>query len=313
MIRRAAPLALALALALALLAAGCAASPEIGGSQADHVCGLRPMQELPVTLERNVPLVPGTIGGAPVTLVLDTGADTVLLTAAAARRLGLADSRTIRTITGAGGSSRNYGAQLRDFRIGSLAVPNHTVAVLPRDLPHVGATTPDGLLGVTVLSAFDIDLDLPRGRLTLYGGWLCQGMEGPPWTGAYTPIPAEVSGNGRLSIVVMIDGTPMRALLDTGAQVSVIAADAAARAGVGEQALSASIPAIVQGTGPETVAARVHRFREVQVGNDIFRGPTMMVAERLTQGADVILGMDYLSRRRIWLSFARQRIYVATP
>lgn len=291
-------------LGVLLLLAACAAP-------APQTCGIRPFVQVPVRVVNNVPLVQARINGAAVTLLLDTGAEQVLLTQDAVRRLRLAtDARRPITVRGTGGAVTSFGAQLRDFTLAGLDIPDHTVAVLPYPLPSTVTEPIDGLLGVTVLSAFDIDLDMPGGKMTLYGGLVCPTTAIPPWRTPFAMVPAEVSPRGRISLAMQVGPRAMQAMIDTGTTFTVISTDAALASGATQARLDASPAVTLRGAGPQPVAARLLSFPKVQIGPEVLRDSALIVTDRQGAPVDIILGMDYLGLRRLWLSYARQQVFI---
>ena len=293
-----------------LLLAACA-PPGSGAGGALRTCGIRPFAEVPVAVSQNTPLVQARINGNQVTLLLDTGAERVLLTQDAVRRLGLTidPSRTF-TESGAGGSFSSFAAQVRDFEFAGLTIPDHPVSVLPYALPANASEPVDGLLGVTVLSAFDIDLDLSKRKMTLYGGLVCGDTAIPPWREPYITAPAEVSPRGRMNLQVRVGATTVMALLDTGATGSVITTRAALASGVTAAELAASPNAVMRGIGPQPVTVRQHRFSELQIGPERFANQRLLVTDSSLGPVDMIIGMDYLGGRRLWFSYARKQVFI---
>ena len=104
---------------------------------------------------------------------------------------------------------------------------------------------------------------------------------------------------------------PARALLDTGSGRSVVARSFAARLGVTDTALAAAPPLRLAGLSPQAGEGRFWQFREARIGTERFPGPVMVVADLHDQGFDVLLGMDFLSSHRVWLSYRTRRIFVA--
>ena len=275
-------------------------------------CGIRPRTKLPIEIAAAVPLVKASINGAPARFILDTGSEEVVLTGPAVQRLGLAsDPRRMITTRGAGGESRRPAAIIHAMRLGGLDVPDHLAPVLPRALPLVGGGRPDGLLGVTLLSAFELDLDFPNRALTLYAGRLCPATVVPNWRGRYSTLDAAASVRGRFIVPIRVDGHAMSALIDTGTQTSVMATDAAAVAGVDAAALAHDPRTELRGAGPALVTTHVHVFPEVGLGDAVYHHVPLLVADRVAGNPDVILGMDYLAAHRLWLSYARRRVFIA--
>lgn len=301
-------------LLVSALLAGCAD----GGDNFDYdTCGVRPRAMLPVQMNGNIPLVQATVKDQPGLFVLDTGSVGVVLTAAAMQRFDL-QSDADRTLSGqgVGGVVSAFAGNLRDFKIGGLAVPDHQVEVLPGTSAISSMGIVDGLFGVSVLSVFEVDLDLPRRQVTLYAGRLCPTTVVPPWTFPYSTIDASQSTAGRFIIPVELDGRYLRALIDTGSGRTVVAKDVAYSLGITDAMLQSDRHITMIGTGPDRPTAYAHRFGQMRVGDDTFPGPVLFVADRPDPSVDMILGSDYLAGHRLWLSYARKRVFVeegATP
>src|SRR5579875_1415963 len=152
-------------------------------------------------------------------LILDTGAEETVLTAAAAARLGLRPHyeypRHLHSVSGAVVTGE---ARLKSLAVGNAAAADFIVLVGALALPHVAGVQPAGLLGGDFLSRFDVALDLANGRLALYRPGCA--LLRPPWRGAYTSLPAKRSIDNRLFFPGDLDGRKLFALIDTGAQIS---------------------------------------------------------------------------------------------
>ena len=274
-------------------------------------CGIRPQAEIPLRVVDNIPLVDVRLNGAPATMVLDTGAERTVLTESAARRVGLEfDPRNIQRGAGAGGVVTSFAARVRRMELAGLSIPDHPVLATPHSLGSVGGTPIDGLLPALVLSAFDVDLDLPGRKITLYAGTVCGDTIIPPWSEPFISLPADFSRPPRVNLRVRAGGQELRALLDTGAQGITITARAAASAGVGPAELEAGQPIMVRGVGPTPVQARRVRLPELQIGPETGRNTPVIVTDSGMDRIDMILGMDYLAHRRLWLSYARQQAFI---
>jgi hypothetical protein len=57
---------------------------------------------------------------------------------------------------------------------------------------------------------------------------------------------------------------------------------------------------------------RLHRFSELRIGPDATRDPRIWVASvRVVPIVDMLLGVDWLQSRRVWLSYATRQVFVA--
>ena len=72
-----------------------------------------------------------------------------------------------------------------------------------------------GLLGADFLSPYDLDLDIPAGRLTLYSVAGCAGRF-LPWTGPYAALPAWRPVRNVMTLAMQVGGKTLQAELDSG-------------------------------------------------------------------------------------------------
>ena len=257
------------------------------------------------------------VNGIAATFVLDTGAQRSVVSEAAVRRLGLARDAWIgTTMSGVGGIESRPNADPRSLTLGDVPLVRRTlthdnsltVGVIPRT--RVGTLLIDGMLGRDFLSLFDLDLDVPGRRLTLYQVHDCAGRF-LPWKRGYAAIPVTLEAEYALVVPAAVDGTPLRAVLDSGASASLIGAPGLFRLGL-RQATFADDPAEeVSGLGPRVVTMHQHRFRSLRVADQSIEQPLIWVAPiRLTPIVDMLLGADWLAGRRVWISFSTRQLFV---
>lgn len=279
-------------------------------------CLVRQRAEVPLEIAGTVVLAPVMVNGIPGTFILDTGAAQTVVTPEAVSHFGLAlDEWTATTMRGVGGIERRRNADPRSVELGGVALHRRSLArdatlrvmTLPRNI--LGGRRIDGLLGRDFLSLFDIDLDFSRRMLTLYDVHDCVGRF-LPWTEAYLSVPVENPAESALLVPVALDGVPLRALLDSGASHTLVAAPGMARLGLGLERLRGDPSQIVSGMGPHTVTMWQHRFRDLRIGGETFAGPSFLVAPiQLQPISDMLLGADWLMGRRVWISYATNQLF----
>ena len=265
--------------------------------------------------------VPVAINGAIATMILDTGAQRSILTEAAAHRLNVARDEWVgTTMRGIGGIASRPNADPRTLTLGGVPLVrrtlNHDTSLTVGVIPHTrfGNVVIDGALGRDFLALFDLDLDVPDRRLTLYQ---VRGYGGHflPWQGGYAGVPVSLLDQDAVIVPVTLDGTPLRALLDTGSGSSLVAAPGLFRLGLQLDGF-ANDPAVqVSGAGAHVVTMHRHMFRSLQVGGQATGAPVIWVAPgvHLTPIVDMLLGADWLAERRVWISYATRQLFVATP
>ena len=261
-------------------------------------------------------LTPVMVNGILGTFILDTGAERTVVTPDAVGHLGLVlDEWTATTMRGVGGVERRRNAIPRSVELGGIALRRRSlardatlrVATLP--LNAMGNRRIDGLLGRDFLSAFDLSLDVPHRSLTLYDVRDCSGRF-LPWTDEYLSVPVENPAESALVVPVTLDGVPLRALLDSGASQTLVAAPGMARLALGLDRLDGDPRHIVNGMGPRAVTMWQHRFRALQFGGETFADPVFLVAPiQLNPISDMLLGADWLSGRRVWISYTTSQLF----
>lgn len=285
------------ALALAGLLAACAApSCDPGAGDA-----------LPVTMQRGLPIVQAQVNGTPAPFVLDTGATTSVMLPEGAAQLGLPldPARTTRG-RGVGGSFEAPNVLVNELRLGRRAATALSLPVIAHAQP--GQRVMAGVLGVDVFGRSELEIDMPARRVTLRPPGACAG---PDWSGGYDTIPVRVLPEGWVIVPLRIEGQPVQALLDTGAALSTIRQSVALRLGMPPAVLSGAPAGQVHGAGQNRLDVRPYRFDSVQVGREALRGVTLGVtALPDADPFDMVLGQDYIGARRLWLSYATQRLYV---
>jgi predicted aspartyl protease len=293
-----------------LLALVLAALAGVAAAATAEECRAIRLVELPVTPMGRVPVVLLRANGAPAQFLFDTGAERTIITAATAQRLGIvAHFEYARRMRSLGSAMASGDARLASLGSGGLAMTNFRVLVGPVALPAVGGKPLDGLLGADFLTSFEIDLDLDRRRITLYEPPPCP-ITAPDWRVPFETIKANRSLHDRLFFPVSLDGHVFAALIDTGAQLSAVDAEAAIAAGVSQTALARDPVTTLRGAAAETVASRAHRFAQLQIDDEILRDQTMVVTRLGLQDADIVLGADFLHWQRVWLSYRSHRIFV---
>jgi predicted aspartyl protease len=259
-------------------------------------------------MRRNVPVVPVQVDGATAQLILDTGAEHTVLLASFVDRIGLKrDFRHAMMIRGIGAAMATAVARPEEIRLGGLEVRRPFIIVGSFSTGNLPGGLPDGLLGADILAGFDVDIDVPQGRLSLYPA--CSDAR-PAWDTPYTVLPGRLQ-RGRFLIPLTLDGTTVPVAIDTGAEYSLISTRGAQAAGVGPAALARDPPTELAVVGPDRVTARVHRFGQLRLGSETYDAPVLPVIALPQGGLDGLLGMNYLRRHRVWLSYASGRVFVA--
>jgi predicted aspartyl protease len=272
-------------------------------------CGLTSVATLPIALTRAQPLVEIGINGQTARMLLDTGAAHSVLTRPAAMRLGLRmKPGRISNLEGVGGATRDIPVIATSLNLGGLSLGDRVTDVVPTRIGTPDGANPDGLLGMDILSAYDLDLDFGDRRLTLYRGSACPTVP-LPMPGPATVVETALSTQGHLVMRAALDGRSVLAALDTGTQHSGVTARAAA---LSPAQLAGDRKVTLFGVGPGSAGAYLHRFASITVGGQTLRDPLLLVFDRTPPDFDMLIGMDWLAGRRLWISTGTGRIFLRT-
>jgi predicted aspartyl protease len=265
-------------------------------------CRLVSLADLPVALDHNRLDVNGRVNRSDAKLVIDTGAERTVLTTQAVRAFLLASSQLSATqLTGVGGSVSNADAYA-DLELGGA---NFGQRLAVADIAGIV-----GLIGGDMLSDYDVEVDLPDGRFRLWHASGGCGAGDLPWNGPRSTIPIRVTGGEQVRVPVMINGKTADALLDSGTSISLLKTDAAQRLGVTQAELAADPDVLVRGIDGNAIRVRIHRLGSLSVGGDRFIAPELGVGEVQLGSHDMLLGLDYLRSRRVWVSYRSEQMFV---
>lgn len=280
-------------------------APGLAGSD----CMVR-IAEWPVRLSHNNKLlIDGAINGQKVDVALDTGATFTVIIRSEALRLGLKPTSTkgLR-IGGVGGVTDVEHVLVDEIRIGEARRKDwHLLVVGEQDFGREFSV----LLGDDFLRTVDIEFDLPDNAIRLYQTDSCGGASLAYWA---------VSGAGEVAIepykerqpsvflTVRINGQPIRALLDSGAQNSLLNKSVAARLGVKPGIPGVVAAGRVRGIGKNQVETWVAQFQSFAIGNETLKETAMLFAD-LPADVPMLLGADFLRAHRVLVAHSQRRIY----
>ncbi len=272
-------------------------------------CVIHPLAQLPTY--GTMPFVPVLVQNRPATLLVDTGAYRSVLSSSVVQAGAMTTHQTDRVINGVGGIGSNTIATVPSLTIGYATGRdvNFYVATLhgagPNGKPF------DGLFGGDFLANYDLLIDLPGHRVGLYETEGCTGANFAPLGSAARSMSFGVPGHSvrfetRIVFPAKLDGVVLPFILDSGAGLSYVTTRAAALAGTSQAALNADPTRPVTGLGDASPTAHLHRFKSFQLPVGFVRNPRLAVYE----GSFNILGDDFLSHNRVWISYPLRRLYV---
>jgi hypothetical protein len=290
--------------------AGAAATLAAGAAVA---CSLQTVGELHVDLSRGAPIVDGEINGVAVKIMIDTGSRTSLITAPAARSIGLIPATTPGGyVFGIGGESAAYSTMLKSLRVGTLTATD----LPPMMVGGALAAEPDVamLIGEDFLSQFDVELDLANQVIRLFRADGCSPAQLVYWNKPYSQ--AALIAGSAMETEVALNGRRSLAEIDTGAVTSLVDAGTAATAG---EAAPATPQLGVTGLGPEPRRFWIDDFASFAIGDENVAHAAIEVSpfakdfevvdmdtrigRRLGSAPSMLIGEDFLRAHHIMIDY----------
>lgn len=288
-------------------------------TRVEAACELRQIVELPVTLAGNRPLIPVSIAGRDMQMMLDTGAGRSLIWDSSARELNL----KILPITQ---SNKMYGAgaavvtvglvSVKDFKLGGMTFPKISLyAAFHGDTPPNVA----GVLGEDFLDTFDLDVDLRSRRVRLFLPKGCDGDQVVYWAKAYymAKMVRSNSDAHRVLSNVSLDGHAAVAIFDTGAERTLVTTRFVRQNGVspgspmqiGEAYNTSHAFFRVLSVGSETIQnARLEIGNLFSTDTEVQMGA--LVGHLVTVAApDLVIGADFFMAHRAYIARTQGIIY----
>jgi predicted aspartyl protease len=285
-------------------------------------CTLGRVAELPFRVMGGHLIVKGQINGNDATLVFDTGAATTFLTQTAPGHLNLRALRdethaagALRSASGIGGSVDATAVEATHVDLGGLKARNFAFLVIDRSFSFGGQPV-DGLLSADLLAKYDIDLDFQSNRIRLfYPQGDCSHpaayLRGNLFRVPMLPLSADRSPR----IEVQVDGVTLTAMIDTGADGTLLTERAAQRLNLPPDTSGAA--RMIRGVGLAQVREKTVTLRSLAIGDLELQNWRAGVADvhfsTSDSLVDMIIGLDLLTRLHPWLSYSSNTFIFQYP
>ena len=292
---------------LAALAAGhlMAAPPE---------CKLIRIEEWPVRIERNMPIIDGEINGNKVAILIDTGSKKSFVTRSAVARMMITRMHV--------GTTGLESVRLEELRIGPASRRDWNVLVAPEQ--DFGTQVVSLILGYDFFAAVDFEFDLANRAIRLFEARDCEGTSLAYWTDA-KPVETQAQGTNEILVTVAVNGRLMLGVLDSGASVSALTMAESVRLGVNTKTPGVVTAGCSIGIGRPALDYWSALFESFAIGDEVIRNPTLRIADftretsvsqvggrqanRFAAQPQLILGMDFLRAHRIFIANSQRRMY----
>jgi len=267
------------------------------------------------------------VNGTPLQFLVDSGANRTDVDEALAQKTGLRIDHSIRIVTrGALGREIHSGRGFGALQIGSMISPEFPFTIAPSGGVKTSTSSYAGQVGLDALSATGALVDIPSGKMWVPGPKSVQNHgRGSLHLGVRPDLGHKVlrlGTAGRLPHLILkgtLNGRPVSWIVDTGAEVSVMAAESFESFNIASRETNSRM---IDASGDRIPLrhARLYNlaFGEVNVSVfDISIAPLGPVRKYFQDGSgrpvDGILGMDFLTIGRALLDSGSGVLYMGQP
>ena len=308
------------------------ASTREAAAENKQACQLVKIGDLAVTVApNNAVLANGSIKDEPVRFLVDTGAFATMFDSSVATHFGVSPSTREGRAYGAGGEFRFTTVRIPDLKIG-----NFNGADMYFDLAstHFLDEPIYAIFGEDFLGSFDLDLDLAAGKIGLFQYNPCP-VEPVYWANNFSEADLSVQYmnvksntielSNKIYVMVELNGTRTRAVLDTGAGRSVVTLSFARHLGINLDTPGVTKAYDAKGMDAHPVKNYQYRFSELKIGDEVVKNPTLLIADLLPRKFNgnsmdrvqdrnyeeegMILGVDFIRQHHIYVSTKAQKMY----
>ena len=309
------------AMAFAVALVGCGAAQAQSGKS----CRFGEVAELPLKFENNKAMVEVGVNGKVAWFAIDTGADDSSMFGGAARSFGLRESSVEGVqFFGVGGGQEAKSVDIAEFGLGAAKIKN----VRLYSIGHGGSAAFAGLLGRDFLDLVgDMEFDIAAHTLRFWKAENCGNRSLAYWT--KSPLAADLRHDepGAPYIVKLaLNGKPVDAELDSGADTTVVTPEVARAVGVPKEKYATEVR-LTGGIGEHTVETRIATFDSVQVGDEMIKHARLQVADLFAADTEtrtgsilnkpvegleqprMLFGADFLRSHRVLISASQKLLY----
>lgn len=267
------------------------------------------------------------VNGRPMRFLIDSGANSTDVDKGLATSAGLIEDRSVRVITrGALGREVSSGRGYGTLQIGPMRADRFSFTIAPSPDRKTSTSSYAGQIGLDALSATGALVDIPAGKMWVPGPRSHKARtDGSLPLGARTGLGRQIlrmGTAGRLPHLILsgaLQGVPVSWVVDTGAEVSVMAAESFDRFNLPSRATNSRM---IDASG-DRIPLRHARLKNLLFGQvnvavfDVSVAPLGTVRQYFRdstgQPVDGILGMDFLMNGAALLDSGSGLLYLGQP
>lgn len=287
----------------------------------DAKCKLTRTAEWPLRSNQYRPVVDGEINGQKVGVLINTSTPNSLIRRAATERLRLPRQQAPGYQSfGIGGETQVELASVDEFRIGKSVRRNWRAMVIGEQRADDDIAV---VLGDDFLGEVDIEFDLRNNAVRFYQVKDCAGVSLAYWS--RQALEVRLEDHEKVVFTVAINGKPLRAELDSGRGLSLLAKVDAEERGVTPSSPGAAPAGCVLGFGGKSYDSWTAPFETFAIGEELIRNPRIRFADmlqhmtysetgsrlgqRFAGVSRMMLGADFLRSHRVLIARSQKKMY----
>ena len=293
-------------------------------------CQLKLVNTIPIKMmARGLrPIVTLTLNGVEKPFLLDTGGAATQVTAATVQELKLPTREWNGKMMDLYGNVSRHFARVDTLKLGFAQDKDTDLPIMTSALS--GSSLFVGLLAADYMASYDVELDFGGGKMNFFSKDHCEGKV-VYWNAPGVAVVPMQFRDHHINIPVMLNGKPFKATMDTGAPGTTLLAPEAKRV---FDITKDSPGATVADSGPEPRAFQYTfdtlGFEGIGIGkpritvipdlmgkndpnNHLITGTRLQrVNDRDASEPTMLIGMNILSKLRIFIAFSENKLYI-TP
>jgi tetratricopeptide (TPR) repeat protein/predicted aspartyl protease len=277
---------------------------------APAACKMGKLVEFPITMANMRPLTTAKINDHEVEFTIDSGAVFSMLSSASAAELGLKTRLAPfgLYITGVNGTASVSVTTVKTLTL--AGVPVHDVDFLVGGSDISGSV---GLLGQNFL-VHDVEYDLGQGVVRLMKTEDCRKAFLAYWVKpheSYSDMDIEPNSRQPFATIgrAYLNGAEIRVQFDSGAGLSILSLQAAARAGVKPDSPGVVAAGESGGVGRGVFATYLGHFDNFKIGQEEIKNTRLRFGAIQLADADMLIGPDFFLSHRIYVANSQHKLY----
>jgi predicted aspartyl protease len=271
-------------------------------SHAAAICRPEDAVALPLRPQPGLLSIDVSLNNLSATLVVDIGSDRSVLEATTVERLHLPIERKARSLTVFGGIRTNEFVQVDAMQVGGLRQPQEFAVP-----PETFESSADGMLGADFLGNYMLDFDFTASTLRLYSPETCSRLPG-----SVVAVPMLKDLGRHVRVPVTLAGKTIAAVLDTGAERSILPLEVAEEVfGLKMANLKKRSVAANGGFAQDTYT---YAFGSLGIGGSpVIEGVEVEIwpqGGRSRSRRPMLVGLDILQRFELGISYKDEMVYL---